>query len=89
MRVAFFGRSLSHLVDNVRKGTGELEPLGPAVQLAPQRLPSGLVDAEGVAALTGVGAALIARIGGFKLAIGRQQLAFDQAKGVQKFHYDG
>jgi hypothetical protein len=87
--MAMLGRGLAHLGDDVRKGTEELEPLGPAVQLVTHRLPSGLVDAEGVAALTGVRAAFIARVGGLELAIGGHQLAFDQAKASEELHHDG
>ena len=79
---------VSAAVHDVGERAGQLEPLGTALELAPQRLPSGLVDPECVAALTGVCTALIARIGGFKLAIGGQQLPFDQAKGVQELHHD-
>ena len=84
-----FGRCLAHLADHVRKGTGALEPLGPAWSLVTQRLPAGLVDAAGVAALTGVGAARRARRGGRARAIGGQELALDAAKGPAQVDHDG
>ena len=37
-RVALFGGRLAHLVDDLGKRTGQLEPLGTAVQLVAQRL---------------------------------------------------
>ena len=52
--VALLGGGLAHLVNDVGERTGELEPLGPAVQLAAQLLLANRIDAERAAALAGV-----------------------------------
>ena len=69
---ALLSGGLAYLVDDLGEGTDELEPLGTAVPLAAQLLLARLVHVERPTALTGVRRALIARIGGFELAIGRE-----------------
>jgi len=58
------------------------------LSLLAKSLPIGLTQRERLAALAGVGAALIARIGWLKLTIGAEELAFDKAKVVQEVHRD-
>jgi len=76
-------------VADVWKRAGELEALGAAGQLVTQLLPSCRIDWPGVAALARLGAALVAGVRRFEVAIGAEQLAFDQAKTVEKVHGDG
>ncbi len=59
------------------------------MQLFAQLLLASRVHRKLMAALTSVGATFIARIGGFELAIGREQLTFDEAKRAQQLHHDG
>ena len=54
--------------------------LAPLCNWSAQLLLASLVHAERLAALTGIRAAFIARMGGFELAIGGEQLAFDQGQ---------
>jgi hypothetical protein len=58
------------------------------LQLVAELLLARLVHRELLAALAGVGAALIARIGGFELAIGGEQLACKQAKVPEQVDHD-
>ena len=85
---ARFGGGLAPLSVGLGKGAGELEPLGPALSLRAKSLPIGLTQRERLAALAGVGAALIARIGWLKLTIGAAELALDQAKVGEEVHRD-
>jgi hypothetical protein len=58
--VSFFRRRLSNLVGHLGKRASELEPLGPTLQLLTQGLPIGFAEVERLAALTGIGATLVA-----------------------------
>jgi hypothetical protein len=84
--VAFFCRRLSNLVHHLGKRTSDLEPLSATLQLLTKGLPIGFTEVERLTALTGVGAAFVARVGGFELAIGAQELAFDEAKMREEVH---
>ncbi len=66
-----------------------MKPFGATVQLLAKRLTIGFTECERLAVLAGVGAALVARIGGFELAIGAQDVAFDETKVVEKVHRHG
>jgi hypothetical protein len=52
-------------------------------------LPIGFTEFERLAVLAGVGAAFVARLRGFKLAIGAQELAFDETKVVEEVYRHG
>jgi hypothetical protein len=56
----FFRRRLSNFFHHVGKRTSQLEPLRPTLQLLAKRLPIGFTEGECLAALTGVGATLVA-----------------------------
>src|SRR2546427_263765 len=77
---ALLGTRLSNLFHHLRKRAGQLEPRGPVLQLLAKGVTIDFTEFERLAVLAGVGAALVARIRGFELAIGAQELAFDETK---------
>jgi hypothetical protein len=86
---ALFGGDVAHLLDDPGERTGEVEPLGATVQLAAEFLAARFVNAERAAALASVRTPFVACVRGLQLAIGREQLACDEAKGLEEFHDDG
>jgi hypothetical protein len=82
--VTLFGGRCAHFSDDLGERTGALKALGTTVQLVAQLLLASLVHGELLAGFTSVGATFIARIGRFELAIGREQLACDEAEGPEE-----
>src|SRR5262249_49984404 len=87
-RVPLLGGRGTHGGDDCGERTDELTALGTAVPLVAQRWLASLVHRKLLAALTSVGATFRARIGRGELAIGREPLACDEAKGAQQLHHD-
>ena len=85
----FFSRRLPHLFHDLRTRAGQLEPLGATWSLLAKRLPLGFTERACLAVLAGVGTALVARLGGFELAIAAQDLAFAETEVVEEVHCHG
>ena len=83
------GSRLPDLVHHFRKGAGQLEPLAPTLPLLAKGLTIGFTQLEGLPALAGIGAALVACIRGFELPIGASKFTFDQAKVIEEVHGHG
>jgi hypothetical protein len=86
---ALFGACLANFFHDLWKRAGQLELLGPALQLLAKGLAIGITEGERLAALAGVGAAFVTRIGGFELAIGAQEVTLDETKVREQVDHRG